>query len=305
MSKEKPKNISASVRQRLLNLAKERNDDFQLVLIRYGVERLLYRLSVSPYAKQFVLKGAMLFQLWTGQPHRSTLDVDLLGSGDDDVDRLVKLFREVCSQKAEEDGLTFLPESVRGDLIREEQRYGGIRIQMTAVLDNARIPIQIDIGFGDAITPKAQQVQYPTLLGHTAPNLRAYPMVTAVAEKYESSVSLGITNSRMKDFYDLWVLARDFDFEGTTLARAIRATFERRGTALPAAPPVALTEEFSGDKTKQTQWKAFVGRGRLVAEAPDFESVVAMLHSFLWPVTEALAAGDKFELNWAAGGPWK
>lgn len=304
MSKEKPKNISASIRQRLLNLAKERNDDFQLVLVRYGVERLLYRLSISPHAKQFVLKGAMLFQLWTGQPHRSTLDVDLLGTGDENVDRLVKLFREVCSQKAEDDGLMFLPDSVQGNLIREEQRYGGIRIQITAVLDNARIPIQIDIGFGDAITPKAEHVKYPTLLGHTAPSLRGYPMVTSVAEKYEASVSLGIANSRMKDFYDLWVLARDFDFEGRTLAKAIRATFERRGTALPVTPPVALTDEFSQDRTKQTQWKAFVRRGRLVAEAPDFERVVKMRHSFLWPVTEALLHEDDFNLRWKGGGPW-
>jgi hypothetical protein len=155
VSKEKPKNISASVRQRLLNLARERNDEFQLVLVRYGIERLLYRLSVSPHGKQFVLKGAMLFQLWTGQPHRSTFDVDLLGSGDYDVERLVTTFKEVSSQGVADDGLVFQSGGVIGGLIREDQRYGGVRIQMTAMLDNARIPIQIDIGFGDAITPKA------------------------------------------------------------------------------------------------------------------------------------------------------
>jgi len=244
VSKEKPKNISASVRQRLLNLARERKDDFQLVLVRYGVERLLYRLSISHYANQFVLKGAMLFQLWTGQPHRSTLDVDLLGSGDDNVDRLVTLFRDVCLQQVEDDGLTFLADGIQGGLIREEQRYGGIRVQMTAKLDNAHIPIQIDIGFGDAITPKAEQVEYPTLLGQSAPILRVYPKETVIAEKYEAMVSLGMANSRMKDFYDLWVLARDFGFDGSILARAIRSTFERRGTTLPAKAPLALTKSF-------------------------------------------------------------
>ena len=304
MSKEKPKNIPASVRQRLLNLARERKDEFGLVLIRYGVERLLYRLSVSPDGKQFVLKGAMLFQLWTGQPHRSTQDVDLLGSGDDDVDRLVKLFKDVCSQDVPDDGLAFLPEAVTGTLIRENQRYGGIRIQMIGMLDNARIGIQVDIGFGDAITPKAERVEYPTLLGQPAPILRAYPKETAVAEKYEAMVSLGIANSRMKDFYDIWVLARDFDFDRKVVTRAIRATFERRKTAVPTIPPIAFTPDFSNDKAKQTQWTAFVRRGRLVVEAPAFRQVTEMLRSFLWPVTEALVADKDFTLRWPPGGPW-
>ena len=305
MSKERPKNISASVRQRLLNLARERNDEFQLVLVRYGIERLLYRLSASPHGKQFVLKGAMLFQLWTGQPHRSTLDVDLLGSGDDGVDGLVTLFKDVCSQDVPDDGLTFRPGSVTGGVIREDQRYGGVRIQMTAVLDNARIPIQVDIGFGDAITPKAERVEYPTLLGQPAPVLRAYPKETVIAEKYEAMVTLGIANSRMKDFYDVWVLARDFDFDGATLARAVAATFKRRQTGVPAAPPLALTLEFGRDKAKLTQWKAFVRRGRLVGDAPDFEQVVDVLYSFLWPATEAIKADEAFVRHWSSGGPWK
>jgi hypothetical protein len=304
VSKEKPTNLSASVRQRLLNLARERKDEFQLVLIRYGVERLLYRLSVSPHAKQFVLKGAMLFQLWTGQPHRSTMDVDLLGSGDDDVDRLVKLFKEVCLQHVPDDGLRFVPDSVAGGLIREEQRYGGIRIQLTAMLQNARIPIQVDIGFGDAITPKPEQVEYPTLLGQPAPILRVYPQETAVAEKYEAMVSLGIANSRMKDFYDLWVLCRDFEFDGATLGRAIRATFQRRKTDLPATPPVALTAEFAQDQSKRTQWSAFLRRGRLLTHPPDFQQIITVLHTFLWPVTEALVGEKTFPRRWNSGGPW-
>jgi hypothetical protein len=247
----------------------------------------------------------MLFQIWTGQPHRSTLDVDLLGSGSDEVERLVKLFKEICSQQVDDDGLVFVPESIQGGLIREDQRYGGIRIQLTAMLATARIPIQIDIGFGDAITPKAEQVEYPTLLGQPTPILHAYPKVTVVAEKYEAMVSLGIANSRMKDFYDIWVLAQDFDFEGRLLAQAIAATFKRRGTELPTAPPTALMPDFSDDKAKQTQWTGFVRRGRLVVEAPSFKQIVTFLHSFLWPVTEALARTQPFDLRWTAGGPWK
>jgi hypothetical protein len=304
VSKEKPANLSASVRQRLLNLARERNDEFQFVLIRYGVERLLYRVGVSPYARQFVLKGAMLFQLWTGQPHRSTLDVDLLGSGDDDLDRLVNLFNEICSQDVPDDGLTFIPDSVTGGVIREEQRYGGVRLQMAALLGSARIPIQIDIGFGDAITPGPVQVEYPTLLGHPAPVVRAYPKETVVAEKYEAMVSLGIANSRMKDFYDLWVLALVFEFDGATLGQAVRATFNRRQTDLPKTVPLPLTDEFAQDGSKRTQWTAFIRRGRLVVKAPEFGQVVGMLHSFLWPVSAALVADEPFEERWKAGGHW-
>jgi Nucleotidyl transferase AbiEii toxin, Type IV TA system len=302
---EKAKNVSASVRQRLLNLARERKDEFQLVLVRYGVERLLYRLSVSSHATQFVLKGAMLFQIWTGQPHRSTLDVDLLGSGSNDVDRLVKLFKEICDQHVDDDGLVFLGEGIQGGLIREDQRYGGVRIQLTAMLQTARIPIQIDIGFGDAITPNPEQVEYPTLLKFPAPMLRAYPRETVVAEKFEAMVVLGIANSRMKDFYDIWVLSRDFAFDGKLLSRAIAATFARRGTALPTTLPTAFTPDFSGDKSKQAQWSAFVRRGRLVVDAPSFEEVVTVLKSFIWPVSNGLAADKTFVHQWAAGGPWE
>jgi predicted nucleotidyltransferase component of viral defense system len=305
VSKDRPKNLPASVRQRLLNLAHDRKEELQLVLIRYGVERLLYRLSVSRHADQFVLKGAMLFQLWTGQLHRSTLDVDLLGSGSDDVARLVKVFQEVCSQKVEDDGLIFLPDSVRGEEIRENQQYGGVRIQMVGMLDKARIPVQIDIGFGDIITPRAKAVPYPSLVGFPTSRLPAYPKETVVAEKYQTMVSLGIANSRMKDFYDVWTLAQEFDFEGTLLAQAILATFKRRGTPLPQTVPLALTQEFSADKSKRIQWTAFVKRGRLMREAPPFDKVVDALTRFLWPITEAVARGDKFDTRWVAGGPWK
>jgi hypothetical protein len=198
-----------------------------------------------------------------------------------------------------------MPGNVRGSVIREEQRYGGVRLQLTAVLGDARIPIQIDIGFGDAITPKPTKVSYPTMLEQPAPRLLAYPKETVVAEKYEAMVSLGIANSRMKDFYDLWVLARDFEFNGATLIRAIRATFGRRKTDLPSAPPLALTEEFAKDQSKQMQWSAFMRRSRLIVDVPHFGQVLVMLQAFLWPPTESLVGQKRFGRRWKPGGPWK
>jgi len=305
VSRQEPSNLTASIRQRLLNLAHERKEEFQLILVRYAAERLLYRLSKSPHADQFVLKGALLFQLWTGQPHRATLDLDLLGQGDDDVARFEGIFREVGATAVEDDGLLFLPDQVHGEEIREDQRYAGVRIHGTVKLGTARIPLQIDIGFGDAVTPKPQKVQYPSLLGLPTATMRAYPKQTVVAEKFEAMVSLGIANSRMKDFYDIWVLSSEFQFDGDVLAKAIRATFERRGTAIPAQPPVAFTPEFSSDRSKAAQWRAFVSRGRLVAHPPPFGIVIEKVASFIWPLAQAIQQGRSFARKWPAGGPWR
>jgi len=305
MSKAKPTNIAASIRQRLLNLARDRKEEFQLVLVRYALERLLYRVSQSRHRDQFILKGAMLFQLWTGQPHRSTLDLDLLGKGDDATSRYEALFREVCALPILDDGLQFPDHEIRVVEIREDQRYAGVRVQGVALLGQARIPLQIDIGFGDAVTPKPEEIQYPSLLDLPTAKLLAYPKETVVAEKFEAMVSLGMANSRMKDFYDLWILAGSFAFDGDVLARAIRATFKRRGTPLPTQPPLALTPEFSSNPAKQTQWQAFVRRGRLVTAAPSFDVVVKMLGDFLWPVVQPQAAGAPSGQKWPAGGLWQ
>lgn len=301
MSKENPTNLVASIRQRLLNLARQRKDEFQLVLIHYGLERLLFRLSRSRYADQFILKGAMLFQLWTGQLHRSTLDLDLLGKGESNVERFMDIFREVCSVAVPDDGLQFLLGSVRGEEIREKQRYDGVRIHAAAMLGNAKIPLQIDIGFGDAVTPRPQTVQYPSMLGLSVPKLKAYPRETVVAEKYEAMVSLGIANSRMKDFYDLWMLARDYEFDGAILTKAIQSTFKRRDTALPTNVPVALTEEFTLDRAKEAQWRAFTGRGKLLIAAPSLADVIATLRDFVWPLTEAIKLPTPFSKKWKHG----
>ena len=304
MTKEKPRNLAASVRQRLMNLARAQNEDFQLVLTRYALERLLYRLSQSEHRDVFVLKGAMLFQLWGDQPHRPTRDLDLLGRGDNSIPRFEHIFREVCELAVEEDGLVFSAESVRGDTIKEDQEYEGLRLTLDCRLENARIPIQIDIGFGDVVTPAATEVTYPVLLDFPAPVLPAYSRESVVAEKFQAMVMLGIANSRMKDFYDLWVLARQFEFQGPVLCQAIRATFERRRTPVPAEVPVALSSEFAQDRGKQTQWRAFIGKGKLDTGGAGLDEVVDALRGFLMPPAQAVAAGGLLEMVWPASGPW-
>jgi predicted nucleotidyltransferase component of viral defense system len=298
MTERRPHNLVASIRQRLMNLSRERGEDFQLVLTRYGLERVLYRLTLSPHAHQFILKGAALFQLWTGQPHRSTRDLDLLGEGTPSTARLRRLFEEVCSMPVEDDGLTFPSTAVQAEQIKEEDEYQGIRLRIGARLGTIRIPLQIDIGFGDAVTPGPQAVTYPTLLDFPAPTLQAYPRETVVAEKFQAMVHLGMANSRMKDFYDVWTLARQFEFDGPGLCAAIRATFARRQTKLPAKVPLALTPEFSADRTKATQWTAFHKKGKLIDEPPPFADVTRLLESFLMPPTQAMASDEPWNRSW-------
>ena len=298
------KNVAASVRHRLLERSKQRGEDFQFVLSRYASERLLYRLSVSQYREGFVLKGALLFLLWGGELHRPTRDLDLLGFGDSSVAGLENVFRDLCATVVEDDGLVFVAESVAGGQIREDQEYGGVRVKLVAMLERAKIPVQVDIGFGDAITPAARWHNYPTLLGTPSPRLRTYPRETVVAEKLEAMVSLGMGNSRMKDFYDVAVLAQRFDFDGARLAKAIGATFRRRKTPLPATPALAFSDEFARDAAKRTQWTAFVRRLAL-SDAPDeLAEVVAIVRSFLEPVIGALTTEKSFERHWSPSSKW-
>jgi predicted nucleotidyltransferase component of viral defense system len=299
------RNVAASVRQRLLNLARDRGEDFGLVLTRYALERVMYRLSVSGHREKFVLKGAMLFALWGGEAHRPTRDLDLLGYGAIDTRRLEQVFREVIGVEVEDDGLEFQAETVRGERIREDEEYEGVRVHLVARLAAARIKVQVDVGFGDVVTPAPQEAEYPVMLDFPAPRLRIYPRETVVAEKFEAMVKLGIANSWMKDFYDLWVLTRDFEFEGTLLSQAIRATFERRGTALPTEVPLALSDEFSEDLGKKTQWAAFLGRlGREAREAPLSEVTEALKEFLLLPMI-AGGRAETFDRTWPPGGPWR
>jgi len=304
MSPREIRNLAASVRQRLYLLAKQRGDVFEILLTRYAIERLLYRLSQSPHSSQFLLKGATLFVLWGGGPYRSTRDLDLLGSGETSVPRLEQVFREICAVPVAPDGLWFAARTVEGKEIREDREYGGVRIKLTAHLEQARIQIQVDIGFGDAVTPPPEDIDFPTILEFPAPHLRAYCRETVVAEKFHAMVMLGIAISRMRDFYDMWFLARRFEFSGVLLSQAIQGTFTRRRTALPTRTPFALTSEFSANPDKQAQWRAFVGKTGLTLEPAAFPEVSLALREFLMPPTLALTSGLKPAMRWPPGGPW-
>jgi len=296
------RNTAASVRARLLTRARETRQDFNLVLTRYALERLLYRLSVSPHADQFLLKGALLFDLWFDIPHRPTRDADFLGFGSAELPHLEAVFKDVCAMETD-DGVTFRPDTVQAAEIRKEANYAGVRVTLLGLIDGARCPIQVDIGFGDAVTPGPEDVQYPVMLSEfSAPKLRVYPRYTVVAEKLEALASLGIANSRMKDYFDLWILSRYTAFDGDTLRRAIRATFDRRKTTLPPDIPFGLTDGFAQDAQKQTQWQAFLGKNRL--EALRLEDVVVSLRDFLLPVIAAANADADYPQHWPAGGPW-
>lgn len=304
MTKGNPKNIAASVRQRLQNLARGRKEDFQLVLSRYALERLLHRMAQSAHRNRFVVKGAMLFHLWTDQIYRPTRDIDFLAYGDHSVSNLEDTFREICSQQVEDDGLVFRSDSVNGSVIKPDQEYQGVRVQLEAKLERVRIPVQIDIGFGDAITPGPQSIAYPSMLGFPTPIVTTYPKETVVAEKFQAMVMLGMANSRMKDFFDLWLLATHFEFDGEVLARAIQATFERRSTSLPESVPTALSAEFHSDESKQKQWMAFVSKGGL-ATPPPFADLITGLKAFLLPPVDSLRARRLFQQHWIPPGPWQ
>lgn len=251
----KPSNIGASVRARLLNLARQRGQPFQVLLTRFVLERLLYRLSLTPHRDRFVLKGAMLLTSWFTDPLRPTQDLDLLGFGNSDADAMLVIFQEVCAVTAD-DGVAFDLSALTVERMREELEYGGLRLKTFAAIDGARVRVLVDIGFGDAVEPA--EIVLPVLLDLPAPTLRAYPPEAVIAEKFQAMVMLGRANSRMKDFYDIWVLSRSHTFVGDDLARAIRATFDRRATAIPVEPPDCLTLEFAADAAKQQQWSSFV-----------------------------------------------
>ena len=301
-------NVAASVRQRLYNLAKEKDEDFNFVLGRFVAERLLYRLSISECADDFVLKGALLFLLWSDHLYRPTRDVDLLGYCESSIGKLEDTFRKVCRAQVVEDGLVFDADSVQGASIREDQEYDGVRITLTARLGNARIPMQIDIGFGDAITPGVEVVEFPLLLttpALPAAKLNAYPRETVIAEKLEAMVALGMANSRMKDFHDLFTLAQNFSFDGTVLVRAVKNTFERRTTPLPHAPPIALTAEFSADIAKAAQWRNFLKRVTHQGAKLELTQVIEQLSQFLLPVLAAAENREEFHQSWIVGKSWQ
>jgi predicted nucleotidyltransferase component of viral defense system len=281
-------NIATSIRQRLRNLARERGEDFQQLLVSYALERVLYRLGQSRHRDRFVLKGALLFRLWFDLTQRPTRDADFLGFGNAEPEEFAEVFREIAGM-VEEDGLVFDAGSVKVVDIRKEAGYPGVRVSMAATLDGARIPVQCDIGFGDAVTPAPLQQTYPTLLDMPAPVLAVYPLETVVAEKLEAIVKLASFNSRVKDYFDLWVLMRYENLDRSLLPTAVRATFARRNTALPLTLPVGLAPSFAVER--QAMWQAFLTRSTL--SAPPLAEVLEELRAQCWPVLQAAAETGK------------
>lgn len=269
---------AASIHTRLLALARQRGEEFNRVLNRYTAERWLYRLSSTRGRDRLWLKGALLFDLWFDGPQRPTRDVDLLGVMGVE-EELIDLVREACAVEAD-DGMEFDAETVRAREVREHANYGGVRVKLMGRLGNARCPLQIDVGFGDVVTPGPSEATYPTLLeGLPAPLLKVYPRATVIAEKVEAIVTLGMANSRMKDYYDLALLAREGAVDPSLLAEAIRSTFNRRGTALPDEVPPGLSASFSADALTRDRWRTFLAKNGLAAD--DLEPVVDRIREFV------------------------
>ena len=300
MSEKTPRNLEASVKSRLLTLAREQREELQSVLIRYAGERFLYRLSVSPYRERFVVKGATLFSLWLGSPHRPTRDLDLLGFGTQEIAPIIEIFQALCRQTVEADGLAFDAESVSVSTAREDEKYAGLRVVFQARLGNAKISMQVDIGFGDTITPLAMEAEMPSLLNAPAARLLVYPRETVVAEKCEALIDLGLGNSRLKDFYDLRYLAMHFDFDGALLRDALAATCRQRGTVILSVPSSALTPEFYEDVGRARQWQAFWKRSDLSGEPlVSLEDCIQLLNVFLLPPLQAVRDQTTFEAAWS------
>ena len=298
-----PRNVAASVRARLQDLAREQQTDFQCVLTRYA--RLLFRLSVSPHKDLFVLKGAMLYAAWLADPFRTTHDLDLLAFADRETAPLLEIFRDICAHPAADDGLRFDTENILAEPSSGDRTHGALRIRTSAQLAAAIIPMQIDVGFGDAVTPDPLELEYPVLLDHPAPTLNAYPRDTVAAEKFEAIVALDLANSRMKDFYDLLAMSRLFAFAGATLAAAIRATFERRATVIPRERPPPLTHAFSEDLRKLGQWRSFLARDPLFIDEPDLRTVIREVGDFIMPAARATIDDRRTPGRWTSDCGWR
>lgn len=304
MTKRLIKNVAGSVHQRLLNFAKQTDRRFNDVVQYYADERWLYRLSRSQHGEQFVLKGALMLLVWKTPVTRPTRDIDLLGRVSNDLESIRSVIADVCRTPVEGDGLVFDANSVTTERIAEDADYEGVRAKFHGRLGNTRIAMQIDIGFSDVITPGSVQITYPVILDAPAARLHAYNRETVVAEKLEAMVKLAELNSRMKDFFDIWLLAGNFDFEGRTLSEAVRRTFERRGTLLQPEP-ICFTHLFAENSARQIQWSTFVRRSRLADAPPELSRVIEQVRSFLQPLMSALVQGHDFQARWPSDGPWE
>ncbi len=298
------KNIGASIRQRLKNKGKDLNLSFDQALQRYGIERFLLRLSKSEYREDFILKGGQMLLVWGGEQMRPTMDVDFMGLTENSLDNLKNIISNLCKENQPDlDGVSFDPNSINAIRIKEDAEYEGVRVTFYGVLDSARIHMQIDIGFNDAITPAPEIMRYPAILGQTEPELRTYNRETLIAEKYEAMTKLGELNSRMKDFFDIWLLSSQFSFEERVVGEALSATFERRGTPMGQLPAI-LDPAFERISDKQKQWSAFLKKNNLTNAPKLFSEVAASVSAFIGPVLNGLLATSEENRCWAPLGPW-
>jgi len=301
MSKKTPKNIPASVRQQLLNMARTDKRPFNELLQYYAMERFLYRLSLSRHAKRFILKGALMLRVWNSPQFRPTMDIDLLGISSNKEQNILAQIRDILSVSVDPDGIVFDPSSINLERITEDADYEGIRVRFKGTLDTARVNMQIDIGFGDVVFPLAEEAELPTMLDSPAPQLLCYSRESAIAEKFEAMVKLREFNSRMKDFYDIWLLSRQFDFEGKDVAEAIWMTFENRGTSLPTETTI-FSKAFAQEK--QIQWAAYMKRLQQAGMPLNFADVISSIEKFLVPIVSCLKNGISCPSSWTAPGPW-
>lgn len=298
------KNIAASVHRRLLNKAKESSRPFNELLQYFAIERFIYRLSKSPHTDKFILKGALMFSAWCGLGSRPTMDIDLLGSIENRLEVISVAIKDACLMDVEADGISFNAETVEAIRITEDAEYEGVRVRVHGSLGNARVSIQIDIGFGDVIVPSASTVSYPAILDFPAPELKGYSMESTIAEKFQAMAKLGVLNSRMKDFYDIWILSRTFDFKGKILAEAVEKTFEKRNT--PVTLDVALFyPSFGNDGDKNRQWQGFIRKIKLINAPESFEEIIGAVKLFLEPLVASIVERRAFNNNWIAPGPWR
>lgn len=299
--------VAASIKARLLNQAKAQGEEFERTLTRFAAERLLFRLGASPARDRCILKGASLLAVWLPDSYRATRDVDVLASGPTDDAAIRALITEVCGVGCPEDGLRFDLSDLVVEPIRAEEEYHGKRARFRALLGSARIRVQLDLGFGDALATQPEEIEYPTILETLpAPRLRAYSRETTVAEKFEAMVKLDTRNSRMKDFHDIWALAGAFAFDGSILRKAIAACFERRATPWTAEAPRALTSAFYRTPEIETRWRNYLTAGAALAQPPaQFDVIGERIIRFLGPVRDSIVAGEPFASSWPSGGPWR
>lgn len=297
-------NMAASVHDRLLNSSRASGRPFQEMLEYYAMERFLYRLSVSPHTRRFVLKGGLMLPIWGAAVSRPTRDIDLLGHTANEVTAITRIVQEICRQQVADDGIVFDEASCRGEMINPEKEYTGVRVRFTAHLGQARIPMQVDVGFGDVVIPEAAEAEYPVMLEHPPPKVRGYTRESVIAEKLEAMVKRGEITSRTKDFLDIWLLSRQYEFSGEVLAEAIQTTFENRDT--PIRPdPVCLTEEFAATQERQEAWQALLATSRITDAPGDFPDIVEVIRAFLKPVLGAIASSRPFVAHWVPPGPWQ